>query len=176
MHTTCRLVNLPDLMGKPTMYRNWSGQGIFLVLYGNLLQVWLYRDLLLAFHLRVTMAKDWQMTYAAQCLGNLNVWYVDLKWSSNFNTTVSTFITASIICSDFLPEYINMYYKVVDWLRAGRSGDRILVGARFFTHFQTSPGAHPAFCTMGTGSFPGVKWQGHGADHPPPSSAEVENE
>jgi hypothetical protein len=35
------------------------------------------------------------------------------------------------------------------------------------------PGAHPASCTMGTGSFPGVKRPGRGADHPPPSSAEV---
>jgi len=26
---------------------------------------------------------------------------------------------------------------------------------------------------MGTGSFPGVKQLGHGADHPPPSSADV---
>jgi hypothetical protein len=26
--------------------------------------------------------------------------------------------------------------------------------------FQTGPGAHPAPCTMGTGSFPGVKWRG----------------
>jgi hypothetical protein len=33
-----------------------------------------------------------------------------------------------------------------------------------------------ASCTMGTGSFPGVKRPGRGADHPPPSSAEVENE
>ena len=44
-----------------------------------------------------------------------------------------------------------------DWLRAGRSGDRIPVGARFFAPVQTGPGAHPASCTMGTGSFPGVK-------------------
>ena len=44
-----------------------------------------------------------------------------------------------------------------DWLRAGRSGDRIPVGARFSAPVQTGPGAHPAFCTIGTGSFPGVK-------------------
>ena len=44
-----------------------------------------------------------------------------------------------------------------DWLRAGRSGDRIPVGARFSAPVQTGPGAHPASCTMGTGSFPGVK-------------------
>jgi hypothetical protein len=34
----------------------------------------------------------------------------------------------------------------------------------------------PSLCTMGTGSFPGVKRPGRGADHPPPPSAEVENE
>jgi hypothetical protein len=46
-------------------------------------------------------------------------------------------------------------------------------GVRFFTHVQTSPGAHPASCTVGTGSFLGVKQSGRGADHPPPSSAKV---
>jgi hypothetical protein len=35
---------------------------------------------------------------------------------------------------------------------------------------------HPASCTMDTGSFPGVKRLGHGADHPPPSSIMVTNE
>ena len=36
-------------------------------------------------------------------------------------------------------------------------GDRIPVGARFSAPVQTGPGAHPASCTMGTRSFPGVK-------------------
>jgi len=30
-------------------------------------------------------------------------------------------------------------------------------GPRFSAPVQTGPGSHPAFCTMGTGSFPGVK-------------------
>ena len=30
-------------------------------------------------------------------------------------------------------------------------------GARFSAPVQTGPGAHPASCTMGTESFPGVK-------------------
>jgi hypothetical protein len=47
-------------------------------------------------------------------------------------------------------------YLTCDWLRAGRSEDRIPVG-RNFPPVQTGPGAHPASCTMGTGSFPGVK-------------------
>jgi hypothetical protein len=50
---------------------------------------------------------------------------------------------------------------------------KIPAGMRFFAHVQADPGAHPASCTMGTGSFPGVKRPGRGADHPPPSSAEV---
>jgi len=39
---------------------------------------------------------------------------------------------------------------------------------RFSVPVQTGPGAHPASCTMGTGSFPGVK-SGRGvtlAPHP----------
>jgi hypothetical protein len=42
---------------------------------------------------------------------------------------------------------------------------------RDFSHTST-----PASCTMGTGSFPGVKRPERGADHPPPSSAEVKKE
>jgi hypothetical protein len=49
-------------------------------------------------------------------------------------------------------------------------------GARFFAQVQTGPGAHPASCTMGTGSFLGLKRPGRGADHPTPSSAEVKKE
>ena len=41
-------------------------------------------------------------------------------------------------------------------LRAGRSGIESRWG-RDFQSVQTDPGAHPASCTMGTGSFPGVK-------------------
>jgi len=55
-----------------------------------------------------------------------------------------------------------------DSLRAGRSGARIPVGARFSAPVQTGFGAHPASCTMGTGSFQGVKQPGHGIDHPTP--------
>ena len=58
-------------------------------------------------------------------------------------------------------------------LRAGRSGDRTPVGARFSAPVQTGPGAYRASCTMDTGSFPGVKRPGRGADHPPPSKRRV---
>ena len=46
-------------------------------------------------------------------------------------------------------------------------------GVRISAPVQTGPGAYPASCTVGTGSFPGVKQPGRGVDHPPPSSAEV---
>jgi len=60
-----------------------------------------------------------------------------------------------------------------DSLRAGRSGDRIPVEARFSSSAQTGLGAHPASCKMGTGSFPGIKRPGRCVDHPPSSNAEV---
>jgi hypothetical protein len=44
-----------------------------------------------------------------------------------------------------------------DWLRAGRSGDRIPVVARFPAPVQTGPGAQPASCKMVTGFFSGLK-------------------
>ena len=47
-------------------------------------------------------------------------------------------------------------------------------GARFSAPIQTSPRAHPASYAMGTGSFLGVKQTRRGVDHPPPSSAEVQ--
>ena len=54
-----------------------------------------------------------------------------------------------------------------DWLRAGQSGDRIPVGARFSALVQTGPWFHPASYTIGTCSFLGVKRLGRGIDHPP---------
>jgi hypothetical protein len=42
-----------------------------------------------------------------------------------------------------------------DSLRAGRSGGRILVGARFSASVHTGSGGHPASYTMGTGSLLG---------------------
>jgi hypothetical protein len=58
-------------------------------------------------------------------------------------------------------------------LQAGRSGDRILVSARFSVPVQTGPVTHPASYTVCTGSFPGVMQTGRGVHHQPPSSAEV---
>ena len=46
-------------------------------------------------------------------------------------------------------------------LRAGRSGDWIPVQVRFSVPVQTSPGAHPAYYTMCTGSL-SQGWRGRG--------------
>jgi hypothetical protein len=67
------------------------------------------------------------------------------------------------------PEQLSRYS---DWLRAGRSGDRIPVEARFSSPVQTGPGTHPVSYTMGTRSLLGVKRPE--CDHQPlPSSPEV---
>jgi hypothetical protein len=52
-----------------------------------------------------------------------------------------------------------------DSLWPGRSGDRIPVGPR----------AHSASYTIGTMSFPGVKWPGRGVDHPPHLAPRLES-
>ena len=45
---------------------------------------------------------------------------------------------------------------------------------RDFPHLsRPTPGAHRAFYTVSTGSFPEVKRPGRGVDHPPPSSTEI---
>ena len=47
----------------------------------------------------------------------------------------------------------------------GGPGIELRMWARFPAQVPTGPGAHPASYTIGTGSFPGVKRQGRGADH-----------
>ena len=75
---------------------------------------------------------------------NLRICDTPSLWH-NFNSVFTVILWAG---------YLSHYS---DWLRAGRSGNRIAVG-RVFPPVQTGPGANPASCRMGTGSFPGVKY------------------
>jgi hypothetical protein len=73
---------------------------------------------------------------------------------------------------DWLETYLFLSSKTKDmilkpWSDSGRKLISLILKSPFLIN--------PPFCTMGTGSFPGVKRLGRGADHPPPSIAEVEN-
>ena len=77
-------------------------------------------------------------------------------------------------CAWFIITTHILMWAGIPGLRAGLSGDHIRLGARLSILVQTGPRAHPASYTMGTGCLPGVKWLRRGVDHPPPSSAEVQ--
>ena len=75
-----------------------------------------------------------------------------------FQSTRKSFTHSTPVFRKHIPTlWAGQRSQYSDWLRAGRSGDRIPVGARFSAPVPTGPGAHPTSCTMGTGSFPGVK-------------------
>jgi hypothetical protein len=60
-----------------------------------------------------------------------------------------------------------------DLLRAGRTEDRILEGARFSILVSTIPETQLASYTRGSGSFPGVKLPECSIDYLPPPSPEA---
>jgi hypothetical protein len=84
----------------------------------------------------------------------------------------------TVATSMFVPELF--FFRIMS-VRVGRDSSVVIAtgygidgpgiesrwGERFFAQVQTGPEAHPASCTMGTGSFPGAKRPGRGADQPP---------
>ena len=92
---------------------------------------------------------------------------VPLYWTNVTTSTIKIMVTVVtinvnsitdiIVTNYIITDYLWVCSRYSDWLRAGRSGDRIPVGARFSAPVQTGPGAHSVSCSMGTGSFPGVK-------------------
>jgi hypothetical protein len=66
-------------------------------------------------------------------------------------------MTSTFLLHIFLSSGPGSSVGIATGLRAGRSGDGIPLRARFSAPVQIGPGAHPASCTMGTGSFPGVE-------------------
>ena len=73
----------------------------------------------------------------------------------------------------FLNTLINLFYIATDHVLDG-PGIESRWGGRYFPH-PSSPAlvAHPGSCTMGTGSFPGVKRPERGVDQPPSSIVRV---
>ena len=69
------------------------------------------------------------------------------------------------------PRYLSRYSDSLTSLTVQGSNPG---GGVIFRTRPDRPGAHSASCTMGTGSFRGVKRPEGGINHPPPSSAEVE--
>jgi len=65
--------------------------------------------------------------------------------------------TYTLLSLDVYFKWAGYSSRYSDWLRSGRSGNRIPLGARFSAPVQTGPGAHAACYAMGTGSFKAVK-------------------
>ena len=95
--------------------------------------------------------------------------FVLMDRRNNVTARIVCWLTPACLITCIVPRWFSRYS---DSLRDGRSGDRIPVGSRFSAPAQTCLGAHPASYTMGTGSLPGLKRPGRGAD-PPPYSTEV---
>ena len=78
-----------------------------------------------------------------------------------------------IVCKIFLFRSRDSIVSIATRYDLGLPGIESRSEARFFAPVQTSSEAHPVSYIMGTGSFLGVNWQGHGVEYPPPSSAVV---
>ena len=66
----------------------------------------------------------------------------------------------NIICNKYIYIYVyrlGISVSIATDLRVRQSGIESRWGRDFSAPVQTGPAAHPAPCTMGTGSFPGVK-------------------
>jgi len=124
-----------------------------------------------------------QFTSTVQCLV-IRVVSIILPYTLGLQGGIfpSAFITKTLCVFSYflcLPHAQSTSFSSIhptDSLRAGRSGDRIPVEARFSAPVQTGPGAHPASYTMGTGSFPGVKRPRRGVDHPPHPAPRLKKE
>jgi hypothetical protein len=73
--------------------------------------------------------------------------WLGIKILENFNTEGHKFLL--LFLSTQFTVWAGYRSRYSDWLRAGRSGDRIPVEAKFSTPVQTGPGAHPTSCAMG---------------------------
>ena len=92
----------------------------------------------------------------------------------NFSTPcINLFIFHTCVDDFFGLKYLS---RCTDTLPDGRSGDRILVGARFSAAARIGPGSQPVFYSMDNQSFPAVKRPRRSVEYPRSSSAGLKNE
>ena len=140
-----------------------------------LLWLWNVREQFTSRH-RVTSQKMWIFIVQVVCSHMLKMAFLILSspWRDGHTRTEN--VSCSVLWSIFTTMTQEIIYTmcgsgssvgIATELRAGRSGIESHWG-RDFPPVQTGPGAHPASCKMGTGSFPGVKcgWAVLLATHP----------
>ena len=74
-----------------------------------------------------------------------SVWQKTHSVHPSWPVSLVPFLFSFILLLQGVPGYLSRYS---DSLRAERSGDRILVEARFSSPIQTGTGAQPAFCRL----------------------------
>jgi hypothetical protein len=96
-------------------------------------------------------------------------WYLEMHISANFEL-LPWFWTSVMEVKKSPPNIWGCDSSVGIATHYGLDGPGIESrwGARFSAPVYTDAEAHPAYCTLGTRSFPGVKRPGRDADHPPP--------
>ena len=109
-------------------------------------------------------------------VGGIFNYFIALCFTHYVRSLVFYLVELLLVFYIFNDGYHSFFFVWGDSLRAGRSGDRIPVGARFSAPVQTGTGTHPASytCTTNTGSFSGENQLGRGVDNPPTSRGEVE--
>jgi hypothetical protein len=146
-------LNLPYLITEPTLSDHWT------YLIWSLNPPYLITE--------PTLSDHW--TYL---IWSLNLHFSILYIIFDTRTILYIFSIVCIYICLYLQASWNITQCYSDLLQAGWSGDRNTLGTRFSTPVQTGPGTHLASCTMGAGSFLGVKQRGRGSNHPPPSNVE----
>jgi hypothetical protein len=147
----------------------WGGQEIFFSCVNHPDQLWCPPQACFSMGTRAEHARTWNWHLFFILHKDVRM-YRGMRWSSIYlhdvvlhkaqgqlhpTRKLCVFIIHSLRALSSWWAMLHGWYS--NWLRAGRSRDQIPVGVRFSTPVQTGPGAHPTFCTKGTGSFLGVK-------------------